>query len=117
VRINPQFDEAAENLAAVRRQRDRRVASNSDRLLPSFDCGSARQAAEKAICSDPDLARLDREIDAAYKAAPADPNNKAVAQLRQQQRDFIAARNKSFGNPQYNLKHEMEARLAALRGT
>jgi hypothetical protein len=36
--------------------------------------------------------------------------------LRQQQRDFLATRNKSFGNPQYNLKHEMEMRLAALRG-
>jgi tetratricopeptide (TPR) repeat protein len=117
VRINPQFDLAAENLAAVRQARDRRGAVNSDKLLPSFDCRSAREAAEKAICSDPDLARLDREIAAAYKAALADPNNKAVAQLRREQRDFIAARNKSFGNPQYNLKHEMEARLAALRGT
>jgi hypothetical protein len=35
--------------------------------------------------------------------------------LRQEQRDFVAARNKSFGSPQYNLKHEMETRLAALR--
>jgi hypothetical protein len=25
-------------------------------------------------------------------------------------------RNKSFGNPQYNLRREMELRLAALRG-
>ena len=43
-------------------------------------------------------------------------NGKATAQLRQEQRDFLAARNKSFGNPQYNLKREMEMRLAALRG-
>ena len=117
MRLNPQFDEAAENLAAVRQQRDRRGAVSSEKLLPSFDCKSAKQAAEKAICSDPDLARLDREIDAAYRAALADPNNKTAAQTRQQQRDFIAARNKSFGNPQYNLKREMETRLAALRGT
>ena len=64
----------------MRQQRDRRGAVNSEKLLPSFDCGSAKQAAEKAICSDPDLARLDREIDAAYKAALADPNNKTAAQ-------------------------------------
>ena len=71
---------------------------------------------EKAICSHPDLARLDREIDAAYKAALGSRNGKAAAQLRQNQRDFLAVRNKSFGNPQYNLRREMELRLAALRG-
>ncbi len=46
-------------------------------------------------------------------------DGKASAQvrqeLRQEQRDFIAARNTSFGDPQYNLKREMEMRLAALR--
>ena len=115
VRINPQFDEAAANLADLRRQRDRRTAANSDNLLPSFDCGSASRAAEKAICSDPDLARLDREIDATYKAALAKLDGKANVQLREAQRDFIATRNKAFGNPQYNLKKEMEARLAALQ--
>ena len=116
LRLNRRFDEAAENLAAARRERDRRTALNSDNLLPSFDCRSAALAVEKAICSDPDLSRLDREIDAAYKAALASRNGKAAAQLRQDQRDFLAVRNKSFGNPQYNLRREMELRLAALRG-
>jgi tetratricopeptide (TPR) repeat protein len=116
LRINPQFDEAAENLATARRERDQRNALNSDSLLPSFNCKSATRAAEKAICSDPDLARLDREIDAAYKAALASRSGKAGKQLRQEQRDFIVTRNKSFGNPQYNLRREMELRLAALRG-
>ena len=100
----------------MRQERDRRTAANSDSLLPTFDCGAASHAAEKAICSDPDLARLDREIDGAYKAALARLDPKALAQLRDQQRTFIADRNKSFGNPQYNLKREMELRLAALRG-
>jgi hypothetical protein len=52
LRINPQFDQAAENLAAVRVKRDRRNAVNSDNLLPSFDCKKATRAVEKAICSD-----------------------------------------------------------------
>ena len=64
-------------------------ATNSDRLLPSFDAAAASRAVEKAICSDPDLTRLDREIDAAYKAALAAGDNKTATQLRQQQRDFI----------------------------
>jgi hypothetical protein len=47
---------------------------------------------------------------------PAASGNSGRHELRQEQRDFLAARNKSFGNPQYNLKHELELRLAALRG-
>jgi tetratricopeptide (TPR) repeat protein len=116
LRIKPDLDTAAEGLAESRQERDQRNADNSDKLLPSFDCGMARRAVEKAICSDPDLARLDREIDAAYKAALAGRNGGAARQLRQEQRDFLATRNTSFGNPQYNFKHEMELRLAALRG-
>jgi tetratricopeptide (TPR) repeat protein len=115
--INPQFDKAAENLADARQKRDRRNTASSDSLLPTFECAKADRAVEKAICSDPDLSRLDHEIDAAYKAALAVRNDKAsLAALRKDQRHFLAARNKSFGNPQYNLKHEMEVRLAALRG-
>jgi tetratricopeptide (TPR) repeat protein len=116
LRIDPQLDTAAEGLAQARQERDQRTATDSDKLLPTFDCGAATRAVEKAICSDPDLARLDREIDAAYKAALATRNGKVGTELRQEQRDFLATRNKSFGNPQYNLKHEMELRLAALRG-
>ncbi len=116
LRIKPDLDTAAEGLAESRQERDQRNADNSDKLLPTFDCGAARRAVEKAICSDPDLARLDREIDAAYKAALASRNGKAARELRQEQRDFLAERNRSFGNPQYNFKHEMELRLAALRG-
>ena len=100
-------------------KRARSATSAMPRLgqsVTEFDCGMARRAVEKAICSDPDLARLDREIDAAYKAALASRNNRAAKQLRHEQRDFLAERNKSFGNPQYNLKREMELRLAALRG-
>jgi tetratricopeptide (TPR) repeat protein len=118
LQINPQFDQAAENLADARQERDRKISAKADAsgaVLPTFDCNATNRAAEKAICSDPDLARLDREIDTAYKAAMAARNGKAAAQLRQEQRDFLAARNKSFGDPQYNLKREMELRLAALR--
>jgi uncharacterized protein YecT (DUF1311 family) len=116
LRINPQFDKAAENLAAARVKRDRRSTVNSDNLLPSFPCKAAKLAVEKAICSDPDLARLDRELDAAYKAALASLSGKALKRLKQDQQTFLATRNKSFGNPQYNFKHELELRLATLRG-
>jgi tetratricopeptide (TPR) repeat protein len=116
LRINPQFDQAAENLAAVRVKRDRRNAVNSDNLLPSFDCKKATRAVEKAICSDPDLSRLDREMDAAYKAALANLTGRAAKRLKQEQQDFLATRNRSFGKPQYNFRRELELRPAALRG-
>ena len=85
-------------------------------MLPTFDCRRAHRAAEKAICSDPDLTQLDREIDAAYRTALASRDGRAAARLRREQREFTAERNSRFGNPKYNLKHAMELRLAALRG-
>ena len=51
-----------------------------------------------------------------YKAALAKLDRKGVARLRDEQRDFNATRNKSFGRPDYQLKREMERRLVVLRG-
>ena len=71
---------------------------------------------EKAICSDRDLSRLDRQIDDTYKAVLAKLDRKGVARLREEQREFNIRRNKSFGSFDYQLKRELEARLLALRG-
>jgi uncharacterized protein YecT (DUF1311 family) len=96
--INPQFDSAAENLAAVRVQRDRRgILSNHQ--TPTFNCRTAKRAVEKAICSDPHLSRLDRQIDDAYKAAQGRRDRKTIATLNAAQRESISIRNKSFGRP------------------
>jgi tetratricopeptide (TPR) repeat protein len=116
LRIDPRMDAAAENLADVRQLCDRRD-TNAQRMLPTFDCDGARRAVEKAICSDPDLSRLDRQIDDAYKAALTKLDRKGVARLREEQRDFNIARNKSFGRPDYQLKRELERRLMVLQGT
>ena len=115
LRIDPRMDAAVENLADVRQLADRRD-TNAQRMLPTFDCDRARRAVEKAICSDPDLSRLDRQIDDAYKAALAKLNRKGVARLRDEQREFNVNRDKSFGRPDYQLKRELERRLLALRG-
>jgi tetratricopeptide (TPR) repeat protein len=115
LRINPRMDSAAQYLAELRKERDRRVAVASSPGLPTFDCSSAKLAVEKAICSDPDLIRLDREIDDTYKAALNKLDRAGVARLRRQQREFIATRNKSFGKVNYQLKRELDRRLLALR--
>jgi uncharacterized protein len=84
--------------------------------LPTFDCSMAKLAVEKAICSDRDLIRLDRQIDDAYKAALGKLDADGVARIRREQRAFNARRDKMFGRPDYQLKPELERRLLALRG-
>ena len=39
-------------------------------------------------------------------------DRKGIARLREEERNFSAKRNKSFGNPNYQLKRELEARPA-----
>ena len=58
---------------------------------PSFDCGRVTSDNLKLVCATPDLATADRTLAAAYKAAlaaAADP-----AEVRDSERDWIAARN------------------------
>ena len=62
---------------------------------PSYDCAKAQTAVEHAICNDPDLSFLDREIAALYQAAQAGPDMNAVRQseLTARQRAWIDSRN------------------------
>src|SRR5262249_9688760 len=107
IRLDPNSELAAKNLARAQVKRDR-LALVDPRQGPSFDCTAAAQAAEKAICSDKDLARVDREMDAAYQAALGRLDQKKADALRREQRTFLANRNRQFGHPHYQLKAEME---------
>lgn len=62
---------------------------------PSYDCSRAQTAVEHAICADPDLSLLDREIAALYGAAQAGPDMDATrqAELTSRQRGWIDSRN------------------------
>ena len=86
--------------------------------LPSFNCAVARRQVEKAICADPGLAQLDRNINDAFLRAIASAeagNHRAALALTQSQRDFIGQRNASFGQRGYDLRQAMEERLDRLR--
>ncbi len=52
----------------------------SPRADPSFSCANARSRGEIAICGDPGLAALDRQMAAQYRAAyaAADPGRRAI---------------------------------------
>lgn len=114
LRLNPGMDTAAENRDAVLKEM-KRLASLRQPVVPTFDCLRARKAVEKAICSDPELTKLDWDIDQAYRNILVRLDAKAASRLRQSQRAFIETRDRSFGRPDYMLRKEMESRLADLQ--
>lgn len=69
---------------------------------PSFDCGKAESAAEKLVCEDQDLGRLDRLVSDRYTAALAAASSldtgapEAEAELRATQRGWISGRNECW---------------------
>ncbi|WP_249158804.1 hypothetical protein [Bradyrhizobium jicamae] len=85
---------------------------------PSFDCRKARRAVEKAICANPELADLDREVYGSsirqVREAASDP--RLARQLQREQDQFIARRNAEFGKPGYDLAKAMRDRLLQING-
>lgn len=56
------------------------------RTAPSFDCGKARSVPEKLICSDAELAQLDRELGRVYaRARQAAPDRAAFRRQQNQE--------------------------------
>ena len=84
---------------------------------PSFDCRKARHAVEKAICANPALADLDREINASSVRTVREAQNPRLArELQRDQDQFIARRNAEFGKPGYDLQQAMRERLQRING-
>jgi len=52
------------------------------RARPSFDCSRSRSTTEKLICSDPQLAQLDRELGTLHARARNDSDNPAAFRRR-----------------------------------
>jgi tetratricopeptide (TPR) repeat protein len=82
---------------------------------PGFNCAKARRAVEKAICADPTLANLDREITAVNAKVIARAGNPQAGQTLQREQDaFVARRNAEFGQAEFDLLKAMRARLNQL---
>ena len=83
---------------------------------PSFDCASAKQPVEKAICADPTLAAADVALGQAYRQAlqrlAGDPA--ATEALKASQRRFVATRDVAFGDPNYALADHLARQTALL---
>jgi len=65
---------------------------------PSFDCDKASGSAEEEICSNPRLARLDRELARLYKLAVngANMSSERLSELKAMQRGWIKGRDECW---------------------
>ena len=117
MRLDPSDDTAADNHKAIALEIERLGEVTTRKNLPSFNCATATRPVEKAICADPGLAQLDRDINDVFLkaiAAAESGNHRAALALTRQQRDFIIRRNASFGRRGYDLRQAMEERLDKL---
>ena len=117
VRLNPSDAKAADNYRKVSLEIQRLSELRDEGALPSFNCAVVRRPVEKAICADPELARLDRNMsDAFLKAIAAAETNshRAALDLTRQQREFIEKRNASYGHAGYDLRQAMAERVDQL---
>jgi tetratricopeptide (TPR) repeat protein len=114
LKLNPDHAAARSNYKALALELERIGAQMAVNNKPSFDCASARRAVEKAICANPDLANLDRQISVANAKAVREAgsdNPGAGRALQREHDDFIARRNAAFGRADYDLQKVMKERL------
>ena len=117
VRLSPSDAKAADNYKSVAAEVEHLNELKDTSSLPSFNCAVARRDVEKAICADPELARLDRNMNDAFLKAIASAesgSHRAALNLTRQQREFIEKRNASYGRPGYDLRQAMAERVDQL---
>jgi uncharacterized protein YecT (DUF1311 family) len=117
LKLNPDHAAARANTRRLALELERMGALMAVYGKPSFNCTTARRPVEKAICADPELANLDREINAAnakvVRAATAD-SPRAGRALQREQDDFLARRDAEFGKAGFDLQKAMRDRLQHL---
>ncbi len=117
IRLNPNQPAAKSNYKSLALELERIGALLAVNNKPSFNCANAGRAVEKTICGHPQLANLDREINAVNTKVVGDTardNPRAGRALQREQDDFIARRNVAFGRPDYDLQKVMAERLDRL---
>jgi tetratricopeptide (TPR) repeat protein len=117
IKLNPDHPTAKGNYKRLAQELERLGALMAVAGKPSFNCAVAKRPVEKAICASPDLANLDRQINAVNSKVVHDAtadSPRAGRALQQEQDDFLARRNASFGHPDYDLQKAMRERLQHL---
>ncbi len=117
IKLNPNHLGAKANYKSLAQELERLGALKAVAGKPSFNCATARRAAERAICANPELADLDRAINASHIRVMNEAQNPREARgLQREQDEFIARRNASFGRPGYDLQKAMKQRLQDING-
>ena len=118
IKLNPDHATARGNYKSLAQELERLGALKAVAGKPSFNCATARRAVEKAICANPELADLDREINAVNTRVIGEARSAGgdARALQREQNAFIARRNAEFGRPGYDLRKEMKERLQKLVG-
>ncbi|MES5483807.1 hypothetical protein QMZ05_13720 [Bradyrhizobium sp. INPA03-11B] len=117
VKLDPNHAAAKANYKSLSLELERIGAMMAVAGKPSFDCRKARRPVEKAICGNPALADLDREIGAStFRAVREAGDPRQARELQRAQDDFIARRNAGFGKPGYDLQKAMRERLQQING-
>ena len=117
IKLNPDHITARANHRSLAQELERLGALKAVAGKPSFNCATARRKVEKAICANPELADLDREVHGSYVRATRELMTPRQARtLRREQEEFIARRNAAFGRPDYDLQKAMRQRLQRLNG-
>jgi tetratricopeptide (TPR) repeat protein len=117
IKLNPDHAAARASYKSLAQELEKIGALMAVAGKPSFNCKTARRAVEKAICANPELADLDREIHAMNIRVIGEARNSAEARaLQREQNAFIARRNAGFGRPDYDLRKAMKERLQKLVG-
>lgn len=118
LKLNPRHEAARANHKALALELEKIGAQRAVAGRPSFNCAVARKPVEKAICANPALADLDREVDGAFGLVlrEAGAETPLGRRLRREQAAFVARRNAAFGRAGYDLKTALQARLQQLLG-
>ncbi|QOZ37643.1 hypothetical protein [Bradyrhizobium sp. CCBAU 53421] len=117
VKLNPDHAAAKANYKSLSLELERIGALMAVAGKPSFDCRKARRPVEKAICANPALADLDREIVASTFRTVREAQNPGQArELQRAQDQFIARSDAEFGKPGYDLEKAMRERLQRING-
>ena len=114
IKLNPDHPSARGNYRLLAQELERLGALMAVYNKPSFNCATARRAVEKAICASPELANLDRQINAVNTRVVREAGGdspRASRALQREQDEFIARRNAAFGRPDYDLQRAMRDRL------
>ena len=114
VKLDPRHAAAKANYKALSLEIERIGAMMAVNKRPSINCAMTKRPVEKAICANPELATLDREINAVNakvvsEAGAKDP--RIGRDLQREQDDFVARRDAEFSQAGYDLQRVMRERL------